>query len=111
MLRLLYSPGTIASATAITLFEVDLPFEPVQVDFANADQTQSACCAYIKACCLRNLYVLGNSLSSAAPWLFTISQWPVSGDVNISPFDRLNACMQAMETRPSVKVAHAAGIF
>lgn len=42
MLRLFYSPGTVASATAITLFEADLPFEPVQVDFANAEQTKPA---------------------------------------------------------------------
>lgn len=40
MLRLYYSPGTIATVTAITLHEAGLIFEPVRVDLANAEQTK-----------------------------------------------------------------------
>jgi len=205
MLCLFYSPGTIATATAITLFEAGLPFEPVPVDFVNEDQTKpdyrainpkgrvpalateqgvltetgalldyiatiapqanlipadpfqaarmrevmyylaptmhvahahkrrgprwadkesshqdmaakvpetmTACCAYIETCCLAGPYVLGDSLCLADPWLFTISQWLIGDGVDISPFDRLNAFMQAMETRPSVRAARLAGMF
>lgn len=42
MLKLTYSPGTISVVTAITLHEAGLPFEPVRVDFANAEQTKPA---------------------------------------------------------------------
>ncbi len=40
MLRLHYAPGTISVATAITLHEAGLAFEPILVDFANAEQTK-----------------------------------------------------------------------
>ncbi len=40
MLRLYYAPGTIAVATAITLFEAGLEFEPVPVDFATGEQAK-----------------------------------------------------------------------
>jgi len=40
MLRLFYAPGTIATATAVTLHEAGLAFEPVLVDFTAAEQTR-----------------------------------------------------------------------
>ncbi len=42
MLKLHYAPNTISVATAITLIEADLAFEPVRVDFASAEQTKPA---------------------------------------------------------------------
>ena len=42
MLRLHYAPNTISVATAIALHEAGLPFAPVPVDFASAEQTKSA---------------------------------------------------------------------
>lgn len=42
MLTLHYMPGTISIATAIALFEADLPFEAIKVDFASAEQTKPA---------------------------------------------------------------------
>lgn len=40
MLKLHYAENTISVATAITLFEAGLTFEPVAVDFATAEQTK-----------------------------------------------------------------------
>ncbi|ABG30395.1 glutathione S-transferase family protein [Roseobacter denitrificans] len=40
-MRLYYSPGSIAVAVAITLYEAQLPFEPVKVSFADAEQTKA----------------------------------------------------------------------
>jgi glutathione S-transferase len=42
MLKLHCAPGTISVATALTLHEAGLPFEPVMVDFASAAQTKPA---------------------------------------------------------------------
>lgn len=42
MLTLHYMPGTISIAAAITLFEAELPFDPVKVDFGTAEQTKPA---------------------------------------------------------------------
>lgn len=39
MLKLHYAPGTIAVAVALALEEASLPYEPVNVDFATAEQT------------------------------------------------------------------------
>ncbi|UOA30755.1 Glutathione S-transferase GST-6.0 [Sulfitobacter sp. DSM 110093] len=39
MLKLHYAPGTIAVAVALALEEAGLPYEPVNVDFATAEQT------------------------------------------------------------------------
>lgn len=40
MMKLYFSPGTIAVAVAIALHEADLPFDPVRVDFASGAQMQ-----------------------------------------------------------------------
>jgi len=40
MLKLFYAPNTISVATAITLHEADLPFEPIKINFATAEQTK-----------------------------------------------------------------------
>ena len=40
MMKLYFATGTISVAVAITLEEAGLPYEPVKVDFANADQTK-----------------------------------------------------------------------
>ena len=40
MIKLTYSPGTIASASAIALEESGLPWDPVRVDFTAAEQRQ-----------------------------------------------------------------------
>lgn len=39
MMKLYYAPNTIAVATAITLHEAALPFDPIPVDFIIAEQT------------------------------------------------------------------------
>jgi len=205
MLRLFYSPGAISVATAITLHEAGLAFEPIKVDFATGEQTKpqyhsvnpkgrvpalvtdqgvltetgalldyiaalapqanlipddpfqaarmrevmyylastmhvahahkirgfrwadnessyqdmtakvpetmTACCAHIEAHCLAGPYVLGDVVSLADPWLFTISQWLKGDGVDLASFGRLSAFMLAMEARPSVKAVRAAGIL
>lgn len=205
MLRLFYAPGTIASATAITLHEAGLAFEPILVDFATAEQTKpayhsinpkgrvpalvtdqgiltetgalldyfaalapqanlipddpfkaakmrevmyylastmhvahahkmrghrwadkdgslqdmsakvaqtmTACCAHIECCCMTGPYVLGDAISLADPWLFTIGQWLTGDGVDMTGFERLTAFMKTMETRRSVKAVRAAGML
>lgn len=205
MLRLFYAPRTIAVATAITLHEAGLEFEPVLVDFpggeqtkpdyhginpkgrvpalvtdqgpltetgalleyiaatvpqanlvpsdpfqaakmrevmyylastmhvahahkvrgerwandesswadmiAKVPQTMTDCCTHIETCCLVGPFVLGDRISLADPWLFTICTWLTGDGVDLSRFDRLRAFMQEMESRPSVQATRAAGIL
>jgi glutathione S-transferase len=205
MLRLFYAPGTVAVATAITLHEAGLDFEPVLVDFTKGEQTgpdyhqvnpkgrvpaletdrgiltetgaildyigaiapkaglvpndpfqaakmrevmyylastahvnhahktrgsrwasnetswadmtakvpetMTACCAHIETCCLTGPYVLGQTISLADPWLFTICTWLAGDDVDLADFASVRAFMKEMETRPSVQATRAAGIL
>ncbi len=205
MLRLFYAPGTIAVATAITLHEAGLDFEPVLVDFPSGEQTKpdyhklnpkgrvpalvtdhgtltetgalleyiaaitpqtglvpsdpfqaakmrevmyylastvhvnhahkmrgqrwandetswadmtakvaqnmTDCCTHIEACCLAGPFVLGEQISLADPWLFTISTWLAGDGVDLSQFGGLRAFMQEMDARPSVQATRAAGIL
>ncbi|PCH74741.1 MAG: glutathione S-transferase [Rhodobacteraceae bacterium] len=204
-MRLFYAPGTIAVATAITLHEAGLDFEPVLVDFSKGEQTKpdyhklnpkgrvpalvtnhgtltetgalleyaaaiapqaglvpsdplraakmrevmyylastahvnhahkmrgqrwasnesswadmtakvaqnmTDCCTHIETCCLAGPFVLGDQISLADPWLFTISTWLTGDGVDLSRFDGLQAFMQEMESRPSVQATRAAGIL
>ena len=41
MVRLYFAPGSIAVASAITLYEAGVDFEPVLVDFASGEQTKA----------------------------------------------------------------------
>lgn len=205
MLRLFYAPGTIAVATAITLHEAGLKFEPVPVDFPSGEQTKpdyhrinpkgrvpalvtdhgtltetgalleyiaamapqanlvpsdpfqaakmrevmyylastmhvahahkvrgerwadaesswtdmnakvaqnmTDCCTHIETCCLTGPFVLGDQISLADPWLFTICTWLTGDGVDLSRFDALRTFMQQMESRPSVQATRAAGIL
>ena len=40
MLTLYFTPGTISVAVAIAIEEAALPYQPVRVDFATAEQTK-----------------------------------------------------------------------
>lgn len=41
-MKLFYSPNAVSAATAIALYEAGIPFEPVRVNFAEAEQTKPA---------------------------------------------------------------------
>lgn len=205
MLKLYCAPKTISVATAITLHEAGLPFEPVRVDFARAEQTQGAyhainpkgrvpalitpqgiltetgalleyiariapeaglvpqdpfeaakmhevmyylastmhvnhahrmrgarwasnpdshadmaarvpqtmtdSCTWIEGHGLSGPFVLGDRLSLADPWLYTIGTWLPGDGVDTAAFPKLAAFMDAMSARASVRAVRDMGLL
>ncbi|MBZ8117997.1 glutathione S-transferase family protein [Roseovarius sp. LXJ103] len=67
--------------------------------------------AYVEAHCLRGTYVLGDQISIADPYLFTVCSWLEADRVDVRAFPKILAFRAAMEARPSVKAVRAAGIM
>lgn len=78
---------------------------------AKVAQTMTASCGYVETCCLAGPFVLGDRLSAADPYLFTICTWLDGDGVDRAPFERINTFMRAMEARPSVQAVRAAGML
>ncbi|MFY9239459.1 MAG: glutathione S-transferase family protein [Roseovarius sp.] len=67
--------------------------------------------AYVGAFCLRGTFVLGDQISIADPYLFTVCSWLEADKVDVSGFPKILAFRAAMEARASVKAVRAAGIM
>ena len=78
---------------------------------AKVTETMTTSSAHIEDNCLTGPYVLGEAFSLADPYLFTICNWLVGDNVDMSKFTRLTAFMQRMEARPSIKAVRAAGML
>ncbi len=206
MLKLYYSPGTVAVSVAVGLEEAGLAYEPVRVDFANAAQTKPeylsinpkgrvptlvtesgttltevgaildyiatlapgkgllpddaedvahmrgvmyylastmhvahahkmrgsrwadqqssfddmkakvpetirACATYIENNALRGDFVLGDRISLADPYLFTVCNWLEGDGVPRADFPKIDGFLNRMEARDSVKAVRAKGIL
>ena len=60
---------------------------------------------------VRGPYLLGETLSLADPYLFMMCRWLPGDGVPLAPYPRLTAFVAAMEARPSVQKAIAAGML
>ncbi len=74
-------------------------------------QTMTASCKYISSNGLRGPFVLGESFSLADAYLYVVCSWLEGDGVDVSAFPKILAFREAMEARPSVQAAHAAGML
>ncbi|MEX0367657.1 MAG: glutathione S-transferase family protein [Ruegeria sp.] len=74
-------------------------------------QTMTASCKYISSNGLRGPFVLGESFSLADAYLYVVCSWLEGDGVDVSAFPKILAFRKAMEARPSVQAAHAAGML
>jgi len=70
---------------------------------AKVPQTMAECARYVEDHCLRGDFVLGDRLSLADPYLFTVSSWLEGDGVTLSDYPRFDAFVARMEDRASVK--------
>lgn len=77
---------------------------------AKVPETMAASCAYIEDLMV-GPYIFGDHLTLADPHLYTITTWLKGDGVDIADYPKLSAFKAQMETRPSVKKAHADGYF
>ncbi len=78
---------------------------------AKVPQTMSDCCAYISSNGLRGPFVLGEQISIADCYLYTICTWLDGDGVTIDDFPKIKSFMAAMEQRDSVRAVYAAGML
>lgn len=74
-------------------------------------ETMTASADFVEAECLRGLFVLGDHISIADPYLFVVCNWLEGDGVDLVPFPKLRAFMKAMEARPSVQSVRANGML
>lgn len=78
---------------------------------AKVPQTMADCCAYISSNGLRGPFVLGEQISIADCYLYTICTWLDGDGVTIDDFPKIKSFMAAMEQRDSFRAVYAAGML
>ncbi len=78
---------------------------------AKVPQTMTASAAYIEATSLMGPLVLGDRLSLADPYLFICCSWLGNDQVDLAPFPKVRAFLEAMNARASVTAIRDKGIL
>tara|TARA_R110002049_G_scaffold44333_4_gene129941 strand:+ start:18834 stop:19454 length:621 start_codon:yes stop_codon:yes gene_type:complete len=78
---------------------------------AKVPQTVAACATYVSSNCLRGDYVLGDAFSLADPYLFVVCNWIEGDGVPRADFPAIDAFLNRMEQRPSVKAIREKGML
>ena len=77
---------------------------------AKVQENMKASCVYVESH-IKGPFVIGNSLTLADPYLFTVSTWLASDGVDIADYSRLAAHHAAMRQRPSVRAMADKGLL
>ena len=78
---------------------------------AKVPETMTASTHFIETECLQGPLVLGQSLTLADAYLFTICTWLEGDGVRLDAFPKVRAFMAAMNERDAVKAVRAKGIM
>lgn len=78
---------------------------------AKVPETMTACCDYIETSLMTGPYLLGDTMTLADCYLYTISMWLAGDGVDLAPFPKLRAFRDVMAARPSVQAVVEKGIL
>ncbi len=78
---------------------------------AKVPQTMADCAAYVQSDCLRGDFVVGDTISLADCYLFTVCSWLAGDGVPPANFPKIEAFLTRMEARDSVKAVRAKGML
>ncbi|AZV79787.1 glutathione S-transferase family protein [Parasedimentitalea marina] len=78
---------------------------------AKVPQTMSDCCHYISSNGLRGPFILGEQISIADCYLYTICTWLTGDGVTLDDFPKIKTFMTTMEQRDSVRTLYADGLL
>lgn len=78
---------------------------------AKVPETMAASCAFLEEACALSPFVMGDAMTLADPWLFTICTWLEGDGVNLLTYPKLAAFVEMMSARPSVAAVRARGIL
>ena len=86
--------------------------EAAQADMrAKVPQTMAESCAHIEEFCLSGPFITGTQITVADPYLFVVCNWLEGDGIDVAAYPRITAFRAAMEVRPSVRAARAAGML
>ena len=109
MLKLYYAPNTISVATAITLYEANLPFDPIKVNFDTAEQAKPKYLAVNPKGRVPALATDQGTLTETGALLdYIAAQAPATGLVPADPFQaaRMREVMYYLASTMHVNHAH-----
>lgn len=78
---------------------------------AKVPETMGASCAFIEETCALSPFVMGEAMTVADPWLFTICTWLKGDGVDIAHYPKLAAHHDMMNARRSVQAVRALGLI
>ena len=78
---------------------------------AKVPETMTMSAQYVEDHCLRGSFVLGDQISIADCYLYTVCSWLEGDGVDMSAFPKIRAFRAAMEARPSVQAANDANML
>ncbi|MFK7940500.1 MAG: glutathione S-transferase family protein [Roseovarius sp.] len=78
---------------------------------AKVPETMGASCAFVEDTCALSPFVMGEAITIADPWLFTICTWLAGDGVDITAYPKLSAHHDMMNARPSVVAVRALGLI
>ncbi|WP_299203854.1 glutathione S-transferase family protein [uncultured Tateyamaria sp.] len=78
---------------------------------AKVTETMTASAQFVEDECLTGPFVLGDQFTIADSYLFMVCSWLPGDGVDLAPFPRIRAFMEAMDARDSVKAVRAKGMM
>ena len=78
---------------------------------AKVPQTMTESATYVEENCITGPYVLGAHFSIADCYLYLVCTWLPGDGVDLAPFPRIRAFMDAMEARHSIEVMRTKGLL
>lgn len=78
---------------------------------AKVPENMTASAQFVETDCLTGPYILGDQITIADAYLFMVCTWLPGDGVDLAPFPKLRAFMNAMEARDSVKAVRAKGML
>ncbi|WP_299704704.1 glutathione S-transferase family protein [uncultured Tateyamaria sp.] len=78
---------------------------------AKVTETMTASAQFVEDECLIGPFVLGDQFTIADSYLFMVCSWLPGDGVDLAPFPKIRAFMEAMDARDSVKAVRAKGMM
>lgn len=78
---------------------------------AKVPETMGQSCAYLEKNCALSPFVMGEAMTAADPWLFTICTWLESDGVDIAAYPKLAAHFEMMNARPPAAALRGLGLL
>jgi glutathione S-transferase len=78
---------------------------------AKVAETMATSARFVEDNCLTGPFILGDTLTIGDCYLFAVCRWLPRDEVDLAPFPKITAFLEAMTARPSVEAIRDAGVI